>query len=162
MFATTAAYEASIADWFAADEPFPQRLTLSVQKAADLAYGENPHQRAAFYGQSSSVGEKVDGKPPSYNNLNDLSAGRALLEELGGHACVIVKHANPCGAAIAGSIEAAYEGVALHRLRLRRGRAQPTRCRGARGPARGAVHRSALGAGLRLAGGAGSEAFDAL
>ena len=110
-FATTAAYEASIADWFAADEPFPQRLTLSVQKAADLAYGENPHQRAAFYGQSSSVGEQLHGKPLSYNNLNDLSAARALLDELDGHACVIVKHANPCGAAIAGSIEAAYESA---------------------------------------------------
>ena len=108
-FSTTAAYEASIADWFAADEPFPQRLTLSVEKAADLAYGENPHQRAAFYGRASSIGEQLHGKPLSHNNLNDLSAARSLLAELDAPACVIVKHANPCGAAVAESIEAAYE-----------------------------------------------------
>jgi phosphoribosylaminoimidazolecarboxamide formyltransferase / IMP cyclohydrolase len=108
-FATTAAYEASIADWFAAADPFPRRLTLSVEKAADLAYGENPHQRAAFYGQSSSVGEQLHGKPLSYNNLNDLSAARSLLAEQDVPACVIVKHANPCGVAIAATPEEAYE-----------------------------------------------------
>jgi phosphoribosylaminoimidazolecarboxamide formyltransferase/IMP cyclohydrolase len=105
-FATTAAYEASIAAWFD-----PDRLTLSLPKALELAYGENPHQRAAFYGDASSVGEQLHGKPLSYNNLNDLAAARALLDDLDGPACVIVKHANPCGVAVAESIEAAYEGA---------------------------------------------------
>src|SRR5437868_6519313 len=110
-FATTAAYEASIASWFQGGEALPQRLTISLEKAADLAYGENPHQRAAFYGRAASVGEQLHGKPLSYNNLNDLAAARALLDELAGPACVIVKHANPCGAAVAATIEEAYEGA---------------------------------------------------
>jgi len=108
-FAATAAYEASIAAWFQGDEPFPERLTLSLEKAADLAYGENPHQRAAFYGRSASIGEQLHGKPLSYNNVNDLAAALALLDELDRPACVIVKHANPCGAAAAPSVERAYE-----------------------------------------------------
>jgi phosphoribosylaminoimidazolecarboxamide formyltransferase/IMP cyclohydrolase len=112
-FATTSAYEAAIASWFSAAEPFPDRLTLSLEKVADLAYGENPHQRAAFYGTSAAIGEQLHGKPLSYNNLNDLAAARALIEELvlDGPACAIVKHANPCGAAVAGSIEDAYKGA---------------------------------------------------
>jgi phosphoribosylaminoimidazolecarboxamide formyltransferase/IMP cyclohydrolase len=114
-FATTAAYEAAIAAWFARDESFPASMTLTLEKVAELAYGENPHQRAALY---SRVGEQrhllsgveqLQGKPLSYNNLNDLAAARALLEELAGPACVIVKHANPCGAAVAGTVEEAYE-----------------------------------------------------
>ena len=105
-FATTAAYETSIAAWFD-----PERLSLLLPKGLELAYGENPHQRAAFYGDPSSVGEQLHGKPLSYNNLNDLAAARALLDELDGPACVIVKHANPCGVAVAESIEAAYDGA---------------------------------------------------
>ena len=110
-FATTAAYEAAIAGWLARDDAFPARLTLSAPKAFDLAYGENPHQRAAFYGDAAAVGEQLHGKPLSFNNLNDLAAARGLVTELGGPACVIVKHANPCGAATAATAEAAYEGA---------------------------------------------------
>jgi phosphoribosylaminoimidazolecarboxamide formyltransferase / IMP cyclohydrolase len=110
-FATTAAYEAAIAAWFARDNAFPARLTLSAPKAFDLAYGENPHQRAAFYGEAAAVGEQLHGKPLSFNNLNDLAAARALLAELDDPACVIVKHANPCGAATAATVEDAYEGA---------------------------------------------------
>ena len=110
-FATTAAYEAAIAAWFVRDDVLPARLTVAVEKAADLAYGENPHQRAAFYGTRAAIGEQLHGKPLSYNNLNDLAAAQALLDELDGPACVIVKHANPCGAAVARSIEVAYEGA---------------------------------------------------
>jgi phosphoribosylaminoimidazolecarboxamide formyltransferase / IMP cyclohydrolase len=110
-FATTAAYEAAIAGWFARDDAFPPRLTLSAAKAFDLAYGENPHQRAAFYGDAAAAGEQLHGKPLSFNNLNDLAAARGLVTELGGSSCVIVKHANPCGAATAATIEAAYEGA---------------------------------------------------
>jgi phosphoribosylaminoimidazolecarboxamide formyltransferase/IMP cyclohydrolase len=110
-FATTAAYEAAIAGWFARDGAFPPRLTFSTTKALDLAYGENPHQRAAFYGDPAAIGEQLHGKPLSFNNLNDLAAARALLRELVGPACVIVKHANPCGAATAPTIADAYEGA---------------------------------------------------
>ena len=110
-FATTAAYEVAIADWFRPDDVLPARMTVTLEKVTDLAYGENPHQRAAFYGSRAAIGEQLHGKPLSYNNLNDLAAARALVEELDGPACVIVKHANPCGAAMAGSIEDAYEGA---------------------------------------------------
>jgi phosphoribosylaminoimidazolecarboxamide formyltransferase/IMP cyclohydrolase len=109
-FAHTSAYEASIAGWFH-DELLPDRLTLSLVKAANLAYGENPHQQAAFYGRADSIGEQLHGKPLSYNNLNDLAAARRLLADLEGPACVIVKHANPCGAATSASIEAAFEAA---------------------------------------------------
>jgi phosphoribosylaminoimidazolecarboxamide formyltransferase/IMP cyclohydrolase len=76
-FTTTAAYEAAIATWFRRDEPFPEQATFSLPKVADLAYGENPHQRAAFYGRAASIGEQLHGKPLSFNNLNDLAAPRA-------------------------------------------------------------------------------------
>jgi phosphoribosylaminoimidazolecarboxamide formyltransferase/IMP cyclohydrolase len=114
-FATTAGYEAAIAEWFSGAEFFPDRLTLSLRKVGDLAYGENPHQRAALYARDGgarhvlSQVEQLQGKPLSFNNLNDLAAARALVDELTQPACVIVKHANPCGAAVAGSVEDAYE-----------------------------------------------------
>ena len=110
-FTTTAAYEAAIAAWFRRDESFPERATFSLPKVADLAYGENPHQQAAFYGRAASIGEQLHGKPLSFNNLNDLAAARSLLDELTGPACAIVKHANPCGAAVAASIRVAYDGA---------------------------------------------------
>jgi phosphoribosylaminoimidazolecarboxamide formyltransferase/IMP cyclohydrolase len=114
-FAATAAYDAAIAGWFQRDTPFPGTVALALEKVADLAYGENPHQKAAYYalrGERSHLLSEVvqlQGKELSFNNLNDLSAARALLAELEEPACVIVKHANPCGVAVAGTIEAAYE-----------------------------------------------------
>jgi phosphoribosylaminoimidazolecarboxamide formyltransferase/IMP cyclohydrolase len=116
-FATTAAYEAAIARWFGDREAFPRTLALAFEKVLDLSYGENPHQRAAFYAERGarrhllSRVEQVHGKPLSYNNLNDLSTARLLAREFALPACVIVKHANPCGVAIAGSVEVAYEGA---------------------------------------------------
>jgi phosphoribosylaminoimidazolecarboxamide formyltransferase/IMP cyclohydrolase len=116
-FATTAAYEAAIARWFADREAFPRTLTLGFEKVLDLSYGENPHQRAALYSERGarrhllSRVEQLHGKPLSYNNLNDLSAARLLAREFALPACVVVKHANPCGVAIAGSIGEAYEGA---------------------------------------------------
>jgi len=80
----------------------------------DLSYGENPHQRAAYYAERGARThllarvEQLHGKPLSFNNLNDLSAARLLALELEGPSCVIVKHANPCGVGIADSIEDAY------------------------------------------------------
>jgi len=113
-FAATAAYEAAIARWFSERETFPDTLTLAFDKVFDLAYGENPHQRAAYYGERGvrsqllSRVEQLHGKPLSFNNLNDLSAARLLAREFQLPACVIVKHANPCGVAVAATVEEAY------------------------------------------------------
>ena len=113
-FAATAAYEAAIARWFSERETFPDTLTLAFDKVLDLAYGENPHQRAAYYGERGvrsqllSRVEQLHGKPLSFNNLNDLSAARLLAREFQLPACVIVKHANPCGVAVAATVEEAY------------------------------------------------------
>jgi phosphoribosylaminoimidazolecarboxamide formyltransferase / IMP cyclohydrolase len=114
-FATTAAYETAIARWFGDVEALPDRLTLSFTKVADLRYGENPHQRAAYYFEDGarvhllSRVEQLHGKELSLINLLDLSAARIALREFALPACVIVKHANPCGVAVAATIEEAYE-----------------------------------------------------
>jgi phosphoribosylaminoimidazolecarboxamide formyltransferase / IMP cyclohydrolase len=114
-FAHTAAYEASIARWFADRETFPPRLIVSLEKDRDLPYGENPHQRAAYY---SEVGprrhllsrvEQLSGKELSFNNLADLNAARAVLREFELPACAIVKHANPCGVGVAADLGEAYD-----------------------------------------------------
>jgi phosphoribosylaminoimidazolecarboxamide formyltransferase / IMP cyclohydrolase len=112
-FAKTAAYDAAIASWFQR-EGFPETISLAFDKVADLAYGENPHQAGAYYAVRGarthllSRVEQLRGKPLSFNNLNDLSAARVLLAELEQPACVIVKHANPCGVACDETIEDAY------------------------------------------------------
>jgi phosphoribosylaminoimidazolecarboxamide formyltransferase / IMP cyclohydrolase len=114
-FATTAAYEAAIARWFGDVEAFPETLVTAFTKVSDLRYGENPHQRGAYYSEQGarvhllSRVEQLNGKELSLINLLDLSAARLLLREFALPACVIVKHANPCGVAVAGTIEEAYE-----------------------------------------------------
>ncbi len=114
-FSVTAAYEASIAAWFMDRDTFPDRLIPAFEKVLDLSYGENPHQRAAFYAEIGarrhllSQVEQLHGRALSFNNLNDLNGARLCLREFELPACVIVKHANPCGVAVAGSIENAYE-----------------------------------------------------
>jgi phosphoribosylaminoimidazolecarboxamide formyltransferase/IMP cyclohydrolase len=114
-FAVTAAYEAAIAGWFTEPESFPDSFLPVFRRELDLSYGENPHQHAAYY---SEVGarrhllsrvEQLHGRELSFNNLNDLSAARLVAREFELPACVIVKHANPCGVAVSGSIEQAYE-----------------------------------------------------
>jgi len=116
-FATTAAYEAAIASWFADREAFPETLVLPLEKVLDLSYGENPHQRAAYYAERGgrshllSRVEQLHGKALSFNNLNDLSAARLLAREFALPACVIVKHANPCGVAIGATVADAYAGA---------------------------------------------------
>jgi len=113
-FAHTAAYEASIAAWFSDRETFPDRLILSLAKVVDLPYGENPHQRAAYYAEAGarrhllSRVDQLAGKQLSFNNLNDLEAARALLREFTVPACSIVKHANPCGCALGHDVEEAF------------------------------------------------------
>ena len=114
-FATTAAYEAAIATWFAEREPFPETLVLPLEKVLDLSYGENPHQRAAYYAERGTRShllsrvEQLHGKALSFNNLNDLSAARLLAREFALPACVIVKHANPCGVGIGATVGEAYD-----------------------------------------------------
>jgi phosphoribosylaminoimidazolecarboxamide formyltransferase / IMP cyclohydrolase len=114
-FATTAAYEAAIANWFARHERFPEQLTLSFRKVSDLPYGENPHQAAALYWEVGarrhllSRVEQLGGRELSYNNLADLEAARRISRELTEPAAVIVKHGNPCGVAVAETIEEAWE-----------------------------------------------------
>ncbi len=106
-FTHIARYDAAISRWFSASyEDFPEHLTVSYEKELDLAYGENPHQRAAFY---SEVGvrshilsgvAKLHGKALSFNNVLDLDSARRLNEDFEPPACTIVKHNNPCGVAI--------------------------------------------------------------
>jgi phosphoribosylaminoimidazolecarboxamide formyltransferase/IMP cyclohydrolase len=95
-------------------EVFPELLTLRYEKALALRYGENPHQRAAYYARVGeehllSGAEQVQGKDLSFNNLGDLDAARTMLAELeDGAAAVIVKHANPCGVAVGETLAEAY------------------------------------------------------
>ena len=119
-FATTAAYDGAIAQWFAfADQgqQFPATLPLTLRRAGEeLRYGENPHQAAAFYAATGpaarGIGQarQVQGKALSYNNLNDADAALELVSEFRDAAptCVIVKHANPCGVATADDLAGAY------------------------------------------------------
>jgi len=118
-FAATAAYDSAIASWFAfADQQqtFPAVLPLALTKAEELRYGENPHQAAALYlPQSRSVtgiagARQVQGKELSYNNLNDADAALELIAEFRDSrpACVVVKHANPCGVAQDDLLSGAY------------------------------------------------------
>jgi phosphoribosylaminoimidazolecarboxamide formyltransferase/IMP cyclohydrolase len=117
-FATTAAYDAAVARWLGRGDDFPDLYVPAFDRVLELAYGENPHQRAAFYAERGAgthllAGvEQRHGKPLSYNNPTDRAAARTLAEALPGPACVIVKHANPCGVAVAGTIDEAY-GKAL-------------------------------------------------
>jgi phosphoribosylaminoimidazolecarboxamide formyltransferase/IMP cyclohydrolase len=114
-FATTAGYDGQIAAWLGRHEPFPETFAPVFDRQLELAYGENPHQRAAFYAQRGvrtnvlSRVEQLHGRPLTYNNLNDLSAARLACLAFEGPACVIVKHANPCGAGVGATIEDAYD-----------------------------------------------------
>jgi phosphoribosylaminoimidazolecarboxamide formyltransferase / IMP cyclohydrolase len=116
-FAHTAAYDAAVAGWFAAaDDALPGFVGLAFDKVADLRYGENPHQRGALYAATGGPGVLggaevlVEGKEMSFNNWLDVNAALSLAADLDplGPAAVIVKHNNPCGAAVRGSLAAAY------------------------------------------------------
>ncbi len=114
-FAYTARYDTAIARWFAeSDDDFPPLLLRAYEKVVDLPYGENPHQRAAYYAQVGtrmhvlSQVQQLGGKPLSFNNLLDLSSARSLVGEFQLPACVIVKHNNPCGCAVADEAGDAY------------------------------------------------------
>jgi phosphoribosylaminoimidazolecarboxamide formyltransferase/IMP cyclohydrolase len=106
-FAQTARYDAAISRWFSTSyEDFPEHLAVAYEKVLDLAYGENPHQRAALYSEAGirthvlSRVSKVHGRALSFNNVLDLDSARRLVGDFPEPACAIVKHNNPCGVAI--------------------------------------------------------------
>jgi phosphoribosylaminoimidazolecarboxamide formyltransferase / IMP cyclohydrolase len=114
-FAYTARYDTAIARWFAEkQEEFPALHVRAFEKVLDLPYGENPHQRAAYYAQVGarmhvlSMIKQHGGKELSFNNLLDLNAGRLLVTEFKVPACAIIKHNNPCGVALGESAVDAY------------------------------------------------------
>ncbi len=130
-YAHTAAYDAAIAGWLAREEgeALPERIALAARRAQRLRYGENPHQEAAFYLSDGgpldgwdgwgarrpgvATAEQLQGKELSYNNLNDTDAAFELVAEFqpphfDRPAVAIIKHANPCGAALADSLAEAY------------------------------------------------------
>ncbi len=124
-FAHTASYDTAIFSYLnqvekdgtpkVANSLFPQKLTLEMEKIQDLRYGENPHQRAAFYGQlqgnapTLARAHQVHGANLSFNNLLDLDAAMDTVASLPGCGCVVIKHGNPCGAATADDSATAFE-----------------------------------------------------
>jgi phosphoribosylaminoimidazolecarboxamide formyltransferase/IMP cyclohydrolase len=114
-FAYTARYDTAIARWFQEKrEDFPPLMVRAFEKVLELPYGENPHQRAAYYAQVGtrthvlSMVSQIGGKELSFNNLLDLDSARLLLGEFQIPACVIVKHNNPCGVAVGTTALEAY------------------------------------------------------
>lgn len=128
VFAHTAAYDGMIANYLSAlsagaeddtsavpaREPFPAVYTLQLSKTQDLRYGENPHQSAAFYRDAKPADgtlagwTQYQGKELSYNNIADADAAWECVKTFDAPACVIVKHANPCGVAVAANAAEAY------------------------------------------------------
>ncbi|MCF6287735.1 MAG: bifunctional phosphoribosylaminoimidazolecarboxamide formyltransferase/IMP cyclohydrolase [Proteobacteria bacterium] len=120
-FAHTAAYDGMIGNYLSSIKDtgdkleFPRFLTMQYKHRSHLRYGENPHQKAAFYTdrhvQIGSIGyaRQIQGKALSFNNIADADAALECVKEFGDSpACVIVKHANPCGVALEGNLELAY------------------------------------------------------
>ena len=120
VFAHTAAYDGAIANYLSSldglhgRKEYPQVLNLQFKKLEDLRYGENPHQTAAFYREERpapggiAAYRQVQGKELSYNNIADADAAWECVKSFSDPACVIVKHANPCGAAVADTLAEAY------------------------------------------------------
>jgi phosphoribosylaminoimidazolecarboxamide formyltransferase / IMP cyclohydrolase len=121
-FQHTSAYDAAVHAYLATVEArssgapaFPDRLVLDLRKVQDLRYGENPHQRAAFYrdplisGTSLATARQLQGKELSFNNLLDCDAALTLAAELPAPACAIIKHGNPCGVALGPEPRVAFD-----------------------------------------------------
>lgn len=122
-FAHTADYDSSVAQYLTRQQDsanqqttgFPERFALPLKKAMDLRYGENPHQKAAFYVEENAPRGSMatalirQGKPLSFNNLADGDAAMGCVAQFEQPACVIVKHANPCGVAVSDDISSAYD-----------------------------------------------------
>jgi len=117
-FARTASYDAAIAGWMAdtQDDKLPAMTSFAGVKALELRYGENPHQQAALYRNGNArpgVGnaEQIQGKPLSYNNINDTDAAFELVGEFDEPTIAIIKHANPCGVASAADLPSAWDAA---------------------------------------------------
>ena len=122
-FEHTANYDGMIANYLGCRlqddkiERFPRTLNLQFNKLQDMRYGENPHQQAAFYRESSppdnsvATAVQLQGKALSYNNVADTDAALECVKQFAEPACVIVKHANPCGVAVRATIQQAYEAA---------------------------------------------------
>ena len=119
VFAHTAAYDGAIANYLTSlngkRAEYPAVLCLQFRKLQDLRYGENPHQSAAFYRDARPVPgalagyRQVQGKELSYNNIADADAAWECVKQFESPACVIIKHANPCGVAMGANLLSAYE-----------------------------------------------------
>lgn len=113
-FGLTARYDQMIAEYLGGRDGFPETLPLCLTKVSDLRYGENPHQKAAFYRLPTRTGpgvahaDQLSGEELSFNNLQDADAAFELVREFEDPASVIVKHASPCGAAVADSLVEAF------------------------------------------------------
>jgi len=115
VYARTAAYDQAIADWMAGDE-LGESMTVAGRRLQELRYGENPHQKAALYAAGTARpgvanATQIQGKPLSYNNLNDTDAAFELAAEFTDPTIAIIKHANPCGVASAGSLSDAWDAA---------------------------------------------------
>ena len=121
VYQHTAAYDGAISNWLGKklsedDAEFPPTLTFQFKKAQGMRYGENPHQQAAFYVEkdvaeaSIATAKQLQGKELSYNNIGDTDAALECIKQFNeGPACVIVKHANPCGVALGDNLLDAYQ-----------------------------------------------------
>lgn len=117
VFRHTAAYDSLISNYLSGQtgEVFPEKYTVTYEKIQELRYGENPHQKAAFYREPLALGgnittaEKLHGKELSYNNINDANAALQIIQEFEEPAVVAVKHMNPCGVGIGETILHAYQ-----------------------------------------------------
>lgn len=117
-FGHTAAYDLAVAAYLDRGEVFPRRLTLSFGRAQLMRYGENPHQRAALYREGDAPvsgtvagARQLQGRDLSYNNVADTDAALECVKVFDAPACVIVKHANPCGVAEADDLTSAYDAA---------------------------------------------------
>lgn len=115
-FRHTAQYDATVAGYLGAQEPLPDSLTLTYNKIDDMRYGENPHQAAGFYREAGKPMpgtianyQQLQGKALSYNNIADTDAALECVKVFDTPACVIVKHANPCGVGLGADLAEAYD-----------------------------------------------------
>jgi phosphoribosylaminoimidazolecarboxamide formyltransferase/IMP cyclohydrolase len=117
VFRHTASYDALISDYLSniTGEPLPERYTVTYEKVQDLRYGENPHQKAAFYRKplategNITTAKQLHGKELSYNNINDANAALQILKEFTEPAVIAVKHMNPCGVGIGSNVHEAFQ-----------------------------------------------------
>ncbi|RYL93394.1 bifunctional phosphoribosylaminoimidazolecarboxamide formyltransferase/IMP cyclohydrolase [Sporolactobacillus sp. THM7-4] len=117
VFRHTAAYDALIAEFFTrkTGEEFPEKLTITYEKKQSLRYGENPHQKAAFYSEpikneaTIAAAKQLHGKELSYNNIRDADAALGIIKEFSEPAAVAVKHMNPCGIGTGKTVNEAYD-----------------------------------------------------